>query len=77
MNELDYSLRKLRTKNYENLDDLKKQEEINKLILNILFMVGDEISEIKKEIKSAKDKKSLKTRVVDLENKFKTLEKKK
>jgi hypothetical protein len=40
-------------------------------------MVLDEIEDLKKELKEVKGKKTLKSRVVDLENKVKNLEKKK
>lgn len=77
MSDLESNLKRLRVKNYKSLESLKDQENVNELILNALFMVLDEIEDLKKEVKEVKGKKTLKSRVIDLENKVKSLEKKK
>lgn len=77
MSDLEYNLKRIRSKNYKSLDSIKDQENINELFLNALFMILDEVEDIKKSLKDVKDKKTLKSRVVELENKVKNLERKK
>lgn len=77
MSDLESNLKRIRSKNYKSIESFKDQENINELVLNALFMVLDEIEDLKKEVKENKGKKSLKSRIVELENKVRNLEKKK
>lgn len=76
MSNISTKLKRLKMK-FRSAEFPQEQEKINQDVFDILSMMSDTIDDLEKEIKELKGKKDLKSRVVELENKLKNLERKK